>query len=50
MVNVIGDPVLALAFLSSAVKARHSGPVSKILSLITQPHEVQICSPREVSS
>jgi hypothetical protein len=46
MVKVMGEPVLALAFRSSAVNALHSGPVSRVLSLITQPHEVQIDSPR----
>ena len=50
IVSVIGDPVLALASLSSEVKALHSGPESIIRSLITHPQEVQILSPRDVSS
>ena len=50
MVKVIGEPVLALAFRSSAVKALHSGPVSRTRSLTTQPHDVQMFSPRVRSS
>jgi hypothetical protein len=44
-----GPPTLTLDFLSSAVKARHSEPRSKIFSLMTSPQLKQMVSPISMS-
>ena len=47
--NQVGTPALLLSSCSSFEKALHSGPISSILSVITNPQFPQNISPLELS-
>src|ERR671926_1881132 len=49
MASDVGIPARLLSSCSSLEKARHSGPISSILSVITKPQFPQNISPLELS-